>query len=117
MAGILLYKSYNSAMVEANEYENMTCVEKDCQNYIKQVRRLQVGLGDAIAIQFYFSKMQVWCSGFYFSIDVDEKLRLKNVFWAYNGVGNFTKSSVMFSHLILRTSLISTICHSLFLLA
>lgn len=36
--GILLHKSYNSVVVEAGGYENITCNEKDCQNYIKQVR-------------------------------------------------------------------------------
>ncbi|XP_022855392.1 protein FAR1-RELATED SEQUENCE 5-like [Olea europaea var. sylvestris] len=37
-AGIPLYKSFNSAIVEAGGYENMTCVERDCRNYIEQVR-------------------------------------------------------------------------------
>ncbi|XP_022888998.1 protein FAR1-RELATED SEQUENCE 2-like [Olea europaea var. sylvestris] len=54
-AGIPLHKSFNSAVVEA---------------------------GDAVAIQSYFSEMQVRCSGFYFSIDLDDESRLKNVFWA-----------------------------------
>lgn len=33
-AGIPLHKSYNSAVVEAGGYKNMSCVEKDCRNYI-----------------------------------------------------------------------------------
>ncbi|XP_022892296.1 protein FAR1-RELATED SEQUENCE 5-like [Olea europaea var. sylvestris] len=81
-AGIPLHKSFNSAVVEAGGYENLTCVEKDCRNYIEQVRRLRLGEGDAVAIQSYFSEMQVRCSGFYFSIDLDDESRLKNVFWA-----------------------------------
>ncbi|XP_022889130.1 protein FAR1-RELATED SEQUENCE 5-like [Olea europaea var. sylvestris] len=62
IAGIPLYKSYDSAVAEAGVYEKMTCIEKDCRNYIEQAR----------------------CSGFYFSIDLDDKGRLKNVFWADN---------------------------------
>ncbi|XP_022856495.1 protein FAR1-RELATED SEQUENCE 5-like [Olea europaea var. sylvestris] len=84
IAGIPLHKSYNSAVVEAGGYENMTCIEKDCRNYVEQIRRLRLGEGDAVAIQSYFSKMQAQCSGFYFSMDLDEELRLKNIFWADN---------------------------------
>ncbi|XP_022877014.1 protein FAR1-RELATED SEQUENCE 5-like [Olea europaea var. sylvestris] len=84
LAGIPLHKSYNSIVVEADEYENMTCIEKDCRNYIEQVRRLRLGKRDAAAIQTYFSKMQAQSPGFYFSMDLDDKSRLGNVFWADN---------------------------------
>lgn len=46
LTGIPLHKSYNSAVVEAGGYENMTCIEKDCRNYIEQVRRLRLGAGE-----------------------------------------------------------------------
>ncbi|XP_022841862.1 protein FAR1-RELATED SEQUENCE 5-like [Olea europaea var. sylvestris] len=62
----------------------MSCVEKDCRNYIEKVRRLRLGEGDATAIQTYFSKMQAQCSGFFFSIDLDDDSRLKNIFWTDN---------------------------------
>ncbi|GER31441.1 FAR1-related protein [Striga asiatica] len=84
VAGIPLHKSFNSAVVEAGGYEKMSFIEKDCRNYIAKVRRLRLGEGDAAAIQSYFSKMQANCPGFYFSIDLDEEFRLKNVFWADN---------------------------------
>ncbi|XP_022876715.1 protein FAR1-RELATED SEQUENCE 5-like [Olea europaea var. sylvestris] len=58
IAGIPLHKSFNSVVVESGGYENMACVEKDCRNYIEQVRRLRLGEGDALAIQSYFSEMQ-----------------------------------------------------------
>ncbi|XP_022889105.1 protein FAR1-RELATED SEQUENCE 5-like [Olea europaea var. sylvestris] len=58
LAGIPLHKSYNSTVVEASRYENMTCIEKDCRNYVERVRRLRLGEGDAAAIQSYFSRMQ-----------------------------------------------------------
>ncbi|XP_022883491.1 protein FAR1-RELATED SEQUENCE 5-like [Olea europaea var. sylvestris] len=84
MAGIPLHKSFNSAVVKVGGFENLTCVEKDCRNYIEKVRRLKLREGDAATIQSYFSKMQAQCSRFYFSIDLDEELRLKNVFWVNN---------------------------------
>ncbi|XP_022899201.1 protein FAR1-RELATED SEQUENCE 5-like [Olea europaea var. sylvestris] len=51
VAGIPLQKSYNSTVAEVGGYENMTCIEKDCRNYIEQVRRLRLGEGDVAAIQ------------------------------------------------------------------
>ncbi|XP_022897475.1 protein FAR-RED IMPAIRED RESPONSE 1-like [Olea europaea var. sylvestris] len=84
MAGIPLLKSFNSTVVETSGYENLPCVEKDYRNYIEQVRRLLLGEGDAATIQSYFSKMQARCLGFYFSIDLDDESRLKNVFWTDN---------------------------------
>ncbi|XP_022875791.1 protein FAR1-RELATED SEQUENCE 5-like [Olea europaea var. sylvestris] len=82
MARIPLHKSYNSAVVEAGGYENMNYIEKDCRNYIEQVRRLRLGEGDTASLQSYFSKMQARCSGFYFSMDLDDESRLRNIFWA-----------------------------------
>ncbi|XP_022871552.1 protein FAR1-RELATED SEQUENCE 5-like [Olea europaea var. sylvestris] len=58
MTGIPLHKSYNSAVFEASGYENMTCVEKDCRNYVGRARQLRLGEGDAAAIHSYFSQMQ-----------------------------------------------------------
>ncbi|XP_075499375.1 protein FAR1-RELATED SEQUENCE 5-like [Primulina tabacum] len=62
----------------------MTFIEKDCRNYIDKVRKLRLGEGDAAAIQAYFSKMQSFSPGFFFSFDLDDEGRLKNVFWADN---------------------------------
>lgn len=84
IAGIPLHKSFNSAVVEVGGYENMTCVEKDCRNSIEQVRRLRLGQEDAAALQSYFSRMQAWCSGFYFAMGLDDEPCLKNVFLADN---------------------------------
>ncbi|XP_022856718.1 protein FAR1-RELATED SEQUENCE 5-like [Olea europaea var. sylvestris] len=67
MAGIPLHKTYNSAMVEACGYDSMTFIEKDCRNYIEQVRRLRLGDGDVAAIKAYFATMQARRSGFYFN--------------------------------------------------
>ncbi|XP_022868527.1 protein FAR1-RELATED SEQUENCE 5-like [Olea europaea var. sylvestris] len=84
VAGIPLHKSFNSAVVEAGGYDKITCVEKDCRNFIEKVRRLRLGEGDAVAIQAYFSKMQATSPGFFFNIDLDDEARLRNVFWADN---------------------------------
>ncbi|XP_052180875.1 protein FAR-RED IMPAIRED RESPONSE 1-like [Diospyros lotus] len=66
--------SYNSTVVEVGGYENLTFVEKDCRNYIDQVKRLRLGERDAAVIQAYFSKI----------VDLNKDDRVKNVFWADN---------------------------------
>ncbi|KAK0606606.1 hypothetical protein LWI29_001406 [Acer saccharum] len=81
IARIRSNKSYNSFVVEAGGHENLTFLEKDCRNYLDRVRRLQLGEGDANAIQHYFLRMQSSSKNFY-TMDLDEEGRLKNVFWA-----------------------------------
>ncbi|KAH9769762.1 protein FAR1-RELATED SEQUENCE [Citrus sinensis] len=63
-------------------YENVSFLEKDCRNFVDKIRRLQLEEGDAMALLKYFQKKQAECNGFFFSIDLDEEDRLKNVFWA-----------------------------------
>jgi len=70
-------------IVEVNEYDNIRFSEKDCRNYISKLRRLQVGRKDVEVIQNYFVGMQKKNSQFYCIMDMDEKSRLRNVFWAY----------------------------------
>lgn len=38
IASIPLHMSFNSVVVEAGGYEKITCVEKDCRNFINKVR-------------------------------------------------------------------------------
>ncbi|KAH9723716.1 hypothetical protein KPL70_007220 [Citrus sinensis] len=66
----------------AGGFENVSFLERDARNHVDKVRRLRLEEGDAIAIQRYFQKMQTENDGFYFSIDLDEEGRLKNIFWA-----------------------------------
>ncbi|VVA40335.1 PREDICTED: FAR1-RELATED SEQUENCE, partial [Prunus dulcis] len=80
--GIRVNKNYNSMVVEAGGHENMSFMEKDCRNYINEVKRLQLREGDATAIQKYFLKMQAQNANFFYTIDLDESGRLHNVFWA-----------------------------------
>ncbi|KAK0580192.1 hypothetical protein LWI29_037745 [Acer saccharum] len=80
-AGIRLNKNFNSFVVEVGGHDNLPFLEKDCRNYIDKIRRLRLGEGDAIAIQNYFLKMQGENSNFFYTIDLDEDGRLKNVLW------------------------------------
>ena len=60
----------------------MPFTEKDCRNFLDQVRRLRLGEGDANAINKYFLKMQADNSNFFYIMDLDEAGQLKNLFWA-----------------------------------
>ncbi|XP_020080380.1 protein FAR-RED IMPAIRED RESPONSE 1-like [Ananas comosus] len=80
--GIRLNKNFNSIAVEAGGYENLTFGENDARNYIEKVRRLRLGEGDGEAICNYFREMQERNGNFFYSIDLDDDSRLRNVFWA-----------------------------------
>ncbi|VFQ90892.1 unnamed protein product [Cuscuta campestris] len=60
---IPLHKSFNSTVVEAGGYDHLTFLEKDCRNYVEQVRRVKICAGEAMAIQAYFQKLQAQCDG------------------------------------------------------
>lgn len=81
-AGIRVNKSYNSVVVGAGNPENVSFLEKDARNLLGKLRRLRLGEGDAMAIQNYFLKMQIENNRFFSAIDLDDKGRLRNVFWA-----------------------------------
>ena len=81
-AGIKMNKSFNSLVVEAEGHENLPFLEKDCRNHMDKVKRLELGEGDAVAMNKYFLKMQADNSNFFYMMDFTEDGRLKNVFWA-----------------------------------
>ncbi|KAH9786194.1 protein FAR1-RELATED SEQUENCE [Citrus sinensis] len=81
-AGIRLCKNYQSLVTEVGGHENVTFIERDCRNHVQKERRLRLGDGDVAALQNYFMKVQVEDNRFYFSMQVDDERRLKNIFWA-----------------------------------
>ncbi|KAL4594712.1 hypothetical protein ACB092_12G039000 [Castanea dentata] len=81
-AGIKMNKNFNSLVVEAGGHENLPFLEKDCRNHMDKVKRLELGEGDAVAMNKYFLKMQADNSNFFYTMDFTEDGRLKNVFWA-----------------------------------
>ncbi|XP_041001584.1 protein FAR1-RELATED SEQUENCE 5-like [Juglans microcarpa x Juglans regia] len=78
-AGIRLSKNFKSMVVEAGGYENVTFKEKECRNYIDNARRFRLGVGGGVALCNYFEDMQKRNLGFYYKINVDNEMRLKNV--------------------------------------
>ncbi|XP_026452076.1 protein FAR1-RELATED SEQUENCE 5-like [Papaver somniferum] len=81
-AGIRTNKSFHSLVIEAGGYENLGFSEKYARNMLMSEKRMELGEGDATALQDYFDKMQKQCPGFFYSIDFDDDGRLRNVFWA-----------------------------------
>ncbi|XP_035543236.1 protein FAR-RED IMPAIRED RESPONSE 1-like [Juglans regia] len=79
--GIRLSKNFKYVVVEAGDYENVTFGE-ECQNYIDKAQRLRLEVGGGVALCNYFENMQKGNPEFYYKIDVDNEMRLKNVFWA-----------------------------------
>lgn len=63
-------------------YEKLGFSEQDCRYHLPEFRRLKLKEGDATAVRNYFGKMQlITLSSFYCAMDVNEKGRLRNVFW------------------------------------
>lgn len=81
-AEIKVSKIFLSLLVQTGGYENLTFREKDCQNFLDKACWLRLGSGDAKAIHNYFLKMQTKNPNFLHSMDLEDKGRLRNVFWA-----------------------------------
>ncbi|KAL8481209.1 hypothetical protein ACS0TY_027113 [Phlomoides rotata] len=55
----------------------------DCRNFVDQRRRLRLGDGDAEAIRQLFCRLQLKDGNFFYSMDLDEDGRLRNVLWIH----------------------------------
>ncbi|KAH9782212.1 protein FAR1-RELATED SEQUENCE [Citrus sinensis] len=51
-------QNFNSIVVGAGGYENVSFLEKDCRNFVDKTRRLQLEEGDAMMLLKYFQKKQ-----------------------------------------------------------
>lgn len=79
--GIKIAQNFNSIVVEVGGFENVSLLERDARNYVDKMRRLRLGEGDAVILN-YFKKMQVENDGLFFNLDLDEEGQLKNIFQA-----------------------------------
>ncbi|KAH9657389.1 protein FAR1-RELATED SEQUENCE [Citrus sinensis] len=57
-AGVRIAQNFNSIVVGAGGYENVSFLEKDCKNFVDKTRRLQLEKGDAMTLLKYFQKKQ-----------------------------------------------------------
>ncbi|XP_057512826.1 protein FAR-RED IMPAIRED RESPONSE 1-like [Actinidia eriantha] len=80
-AGIKMHKSYDLLQIEAGGRDKLRYLNKDCRNYLDKQRRLRLVEGDAEAMHRYFIKMKADNSDFFFAMDLDDKGRLRNIFW------------------------------------
>ena len=80
-ASVRVNSSIKSSIVEAGSYENVTYNEKDIHNFLDKERRLKCREGDGQDLHDYFVRMQDKNSNFYHALDLDDELRVRNVFW------------------------------------
>jgi hypothetical protein len=80
-AGVRINSSIKASVVEAEDYENVTYNQKDVRNFLEKERRLKCKEGDGQALHDYFVRMQAKNSNFYHALDLDDELRVLNVFW------------------------------------
>jgi hypothetical protein len=67
---------------ESGGFKSLPFGERDCRNYINKARELRLGKGGGQALCDYFNRMQKQNSGFYYTMEMDDDFRLRNVFWA-----------------------------------
>ena len=80
-AGVRVNNSIKSSIVEVGGYENVTYNQKDIRNFLDKERHLKCREGDGQALHDYFVRMQGKNSNFYHALDLDNELRVRNVFW------------------------------------
>jgi hypothetical protein len=80
-ADVRINSSMKSSIVEAGGYENVTYNEKDVRNFLNKERRLKCREGDRQALHDYFVRMQGKIFNFYLVLDLDDELRVWNIFW------------------------------------
>ncbi|KAI8527661.1 hypothetical protein RHMOL_Rhmol12G0093200 [Rhododendron molle] len=81
-AGIKLPQTYASLQIKAGGPDKLRYSQKDCRNYVDKQRRLKLVERDAEAMHSYFMRMKIDNSDFFYAMDLDDKGRLRNVFWA-----------------------------------
>ncbi|XP_018830352.2 protein FAR1-RELATED SEQUENCE 5-like [Juglans regia] len=81
-AGIRMNKNFQALVVDADGFENLEFQEKDARNFINKARHLRLGKGGGEALSDYFERMSMMNDGFVSVMDVDDKFRVRNVFWA-----------------------------------
>ncbi|GFZ09183.1 far-red elongated hypocotyls 3 [Actinidia rufa] len=79
--GIKMHKTYELLQIEAGGHDKLPYLKMDCRNYLDKQQRLRLVEGDAEAMHRYFMKMKANNSNFFYALDLDDKGRLRNVFW------------------------------------
>ncbi|XP_021689522.2 protein FAR-RED IMPAIRED RESPONSE 1-like [Hevea brasiliensis] len=73
-------KSVRLLKVQASGPEKLSCLPRDCRNFIDILKRWKLSNGDADYINRMFLRMQQQNTNFFHLIDTDEDQRLTNVF-------------------------------------
>ncbi|PKA60887.1 Protein FAR1-like sequence 6 [Apostasia shenzhenica] len=67
--------------IQSAGHRNSQVIGKDC-GYAAQIGRLKLGEEDAAAIHEFFARMQNNNPNFFYSVDLDQHGRMRNLFWA-----------------------------------
>ncbi|XP_016492797.2 protein FAR-RED IMPAIRED RESPONSE 1-like [Nicotiana tabacum] len=77
-------KNIRLAEVQRGGPQNLGCTPKDCRNYILKSRNFEMQEGDAQSLLNFFREIQIKDNEFFYSIDVDNIGRLRNVVWVHS---------------------------------
>ncbi|KAL8484125.1 hypothetical protein ACS0TY_026719 [Phlomoides rotata] len=76
-------KNVRICEVQSGSPQNLGCLPRDCRNFVDQRRRLRLGNGDAEAIRQLFCRLELKDKNFFYSMDLDQDGRLRNVLWIH----------------------------------
>ena len=93
--GVRVNSSIKSSIAEVKGYKNVINNQKDVRNFLNKERCLKCREGDGQALHDYFVRMQGKNSNFYHALDLDDELRVRNVFGLMRGVGQHMNPSMM----------------------
>ncbi|XP_019223462.1 PREDICTED: protein FAR-RED IMPAIRED RESPONSE 1-like [Nicotiana attenuata] len=83
-SGIRPSKNIRLTEVQCGVPQNLSSIPKDCRNFILEIRNFEMQEGDAQSLLNFFREIQVKDREFFYSIDVDNIGRLRNVIWMHS---------------------------------
>lgn len=69
--------------MQAGGPEQLSCLPRDCRNFVDRTRRLKLGNGGVDYINRMFLRMQQQNTNSFHWFDTNEDQRLTNVFWVH----------------------------------
>ena len=80
-AGIKATKSYSFLAKEVGGANNLGFLRRDCQNFLRTIRKEIIEAGDGQSIINHFKKRQSEDPMFFYPMQVDQDNRMTNFFW------------------------------------
>lgn len=80
-ARIMMNNNFSSLVVKVRDFRNLKFTKKNCEKFIENARHIHLGKrGVKVFIEYSYRTCAIDDS-FYTSMHLDDKSRLRNIFW------------------------------------